>query len=527
MRAKVPTSAALLGCLSAFVAACVPMGAPPAGRQLVADRISTPAGVVRSNGDGVTRVLVTRPDPDAVSVDLYVVSVDQTNAPPVERLLATNISPGFNIDCAPGPYTCSDARGRVFVSGASGGAVLGNNSVVRLDPVTGDRVDFGPVSFYEVSPSGERLIVFPDPLDGTATLYEADDRVIPLAVPPSGTWSAFVGEVLYYLTSDADLMRLSAGGTPELVATGVESWSAPTVTGDPLLLLRRPTADPALPAQSILDTVTGSEAPLPAGTALDAVVLSPDGHWVVTMDDTRTQFTFTDWTAGFPDSFSATVPISGIPWRPGHDEIWQPNLQLPNPTITISKPGASPIELPGFLTQVPDSGGQYPSFTPDGAYWFSSPDFSMLSGVQLVSADAPAQPGRDLGPPSDTVREFWPLADGRVLAEAFTTTRERCDVFAVDPVSGHSQVLGETGVVMAVGRTRLLVNQHVLDDQGDLTVFDLPSGRSTVLAPEFATGPVFVEPVGADPAAPGADVEYQFQARFPSDYDGIWLATVP
>jgi hypothetical protein len=47
-----------------------------------------------------------------------------------------------------------------------------------------------------------------------------------------------------------------------------------------------------------------------------------------------------------------------------------------------------------------------------------------------------------------------------------------------------------------------------------------------VLAPEFALG-ALVEPQGADRVAPGTHVAYQFQARFASPYDGIWLATIP
>jgi hypothetical protein len=51
----------LLAGLAASAAACVPRGDPPAGRQLVADRTSRLGGFVRSNGDGITRVLITRP----------------------------------------------------------------------------------------------------------------------------------------------------------------------------------------------------------------------------------------------------------------------------------------------------------------------------------------------------------------------------------------------------------------------------------------------------------------------------------
>jgi len=328
-------------------------------------------------------------------------------------------------------------------------------------------------------------------------------------------------------------MRLPVGGPAQLLAAGVTVARVETTTGGQLLfVLERPSGLSILSTPPAPDAGTGTETPLPAGTMANGFDLSPDGRWLVTTDATGQQFTFTDWAAGIPDSFSATVPVSGLVWRPGHDEIWQANDRLPDPFVTIWKPGVAPAVFPGFLLEVPDSAGQAPSFTPDGAYWFSAADLYTAPRVEVTPAGDPAQPARDLAPANNTVLEFWPLADGRLLTAAFASSSQRCDVRAVDPATGDAQLLGEQGVVMAVGQTRLLVNQHILDNQGDLTVFDLHSGRATVLAPEFAMGSqvamtAFVEPVGTDAVAPGAQVAYQFQARFPSPYDGIWVATVP
>ncbi len=87
--------------------------------------------------------------------------------------------------------------------------------------------------------------------------------------------------------------------------------------------------------------------------------------------------------------------------------------------------------------------------------------------------------------------------------------------------------MGEQGaVVVGVGGTRLLVNQHLVDQAGDLTVFDLATGRRRS-SQRSSRWRLSSRRTGADPVAPGAAVAFKFQARFPSPYDGIWLATVP
>ena len=112
------------------------------------------------------------------------------------------------------------------------------------------------------------------------------------------------------------------------------------------------------------------------------------------------------------------------------------------------------------------------------------------------------------------------------MTSAYTTTNDRANMYVVDPTTGNARVMGQDGVLLGVGETRLLVNQHHIENAGDLTVFDVTTGRGTVVAPEFAITAA-VEKRGADAVAPGAQIAYQFTARFPSPYDGIWVAVVP
>jgi hypothetical protein len=339
----------------------------------------------------------------------------------------------------------------------------------------------------------------------------------------------FLGEALYYLDPQQELMRLAVGGSPELIATDISlfTYGPQQTTGDLLLMLGRPTAQIGTFALSILDTVTGGETPLPAGPMTFELNLSPDGRWIGAVDSNANRLLLTDWATGTQDSLAPDFPLGGFQWRPGHDEIWLQNAQPPDQSIWIKRPGVDPIEIAGLMSDPFDDEQQQTTFTADGRYWFptktpNSPD----SVVQVGLADDPMGPRFDLHPAGTTLVQYWELADGRILAPAFSTTATRSNVYVVDPATGQSQVLGEEGAVVAVGQTRLLVNQHILDNEGDLTVFDLGTARSTVLALEFTLA-AFVEPVGADAVAPGAHVAFQFQARFPSPYDGIWLATVP
>jgi hypothetical protein len=510
--------------------ACIPRGAPPTGRQIVADRTSALAGIVRPNGDGITRVLVARPGKTLRTVDLYVVSVDATGSPPAERLLASEIQATGAGVC--GGMICfgSDARGRIFVY-TGFDPITGDGSIARIDPVTGDRLDFDPDAYTIFSPSGERVVVLHyDSMRSVtdATLYEADDSMVPLGAT-GGT--QFVGEDLYYTTAQNELERLVPGGSPELLATGVASFGPATTQGDLVLLLIRSTADPQMQSYSFLDAVTLVETPVPvSGSRPPPLSLSPDGQWICSLDYAGSTATFTERTTGVTEVYAPPgFRLNSFEWRPGGHEAWLWYPVDPQPTIWIKTPGGSATELPGYPQVLTDDLGRSSAFTRDGAYWFSSrAPVTQQPIVQVGSADDPTGPRYDLVPAGSTVYQYWQLADGRILAPAFIFTLgdERSDLYVVDPATGDTRVLGEEGVVLVVGQTRLLANLHTVDGRGDLTAIELATGRSTTLAEEYTTA-AFAEPQGADPVAPGTHVAFQFTAKFASPYDGIWLATVP
>jgi len=534
---------------AALAAGCLPPGAPPAGQQVVADRDAVLAGILPPTADGMVRVLFTRPgpnpepdNPNTRTSDLYVVSVDAHGGPPSERLLAAATQGVIAGPCMQGQNICypSDARGRVFVT-TSFDPSTGQSVVERIDPVTGDRLDAHNGGYY-LSPSGRRLLVYRSDDRGASTgftLYEADDR---MTVVEGMTYGVFIGddEDLIYLSAQKELTRIPPGGAPEVLATGISglSFLAPT---NALLLLARPTADPAVQAASVFDPVTLQETPFPfsenSPLQNTTVTASPDGRWLLdvssSLDFTTTTFTFVERATGAVDVFHLPASFGNVVWRPRRAQLWIGSSYTDDPTIWIKTPGGPALSTSGWqfgLTDATNGSRVSGVFTADGAYWFNANfgpvETAAFSEIQLASADDPDGPRLDLVRPDETDLVYWQLADGRILMTTYKSVPARSDIYAFDLATGDARLLGEAGRVTAVGRTRLLATLHVIDNLGDLTAVELASGRSTPLAPEFTVA-AYVEPVGADRVAPGAHVAYQFQARFASPYDGIWVATVP
>jgi hypothetical protein len=484
-----------------------------------------------SIGDGTTRVLVTRPGDGPHLADLYVVAVDGGGGPPVETLLAQK----FLDDCSGAPGGCfrTDARGRLLVYTGDPSLLAASNPLSRIDPLTGDRTDLGLAKWHLLSPSGARLLVVPGA--GPPLLYDGDEGPVPLD-DVTNNQLFFAGEVLYYITQQHELKRLAAGGTPEVVATAVDAAGLPQldVTAAREIWIQRGTGfDPASHAYSYLDPVTLKETSCPPAST--TCVATPEGRWLVAAGDT---ITITDRTTGTTDLITPSGPSSvAIQARPGHDEVWlNVWLELPGPvqrSMWIKKAGAPLVEIPEASFGVTYLASSFPyardtaAFTQDGAYWFTGTEGSDdKETFQVGSADDLTGPRFDILPAGSNYSDTWLLPDGLLATPVWTTTNDRTNVYVVDPATGNSRVLGEDGLLMAIGLTRLLVNQHHIENTGDLTVFDLATGRSTVLAPEFALTAV-AQAQGADVLPPGAPIAVQFVVRFPSMYDGIWLDTVP
>ena len=528
-----------ISALAAATAACLPRGAPPGGRQVVADRQATLETIVPPNGDGVLRILILKPGPAADSQDLYVVSVDAGSGPPSEQLLVSDVDPQAGVGCTDMVAPCGPSpAGWLLVYRKSNAPVLVN--CFTAAQVT---LSFASSSVSLFSAGGDRFVV--RDANGS-TLYGPDGSMTALDVESNasavggGAAALFFGEDFYYVTPEGVLMDLPPAGVPEQVATGIGSFLGFSTPDGTLLLLIRTSSDPSVQAYSVRDPLTGLETVLPFSSAL--VQVSPDGNWLLDREDVFTtgSFTLFNYRTGaqqiveIPDSQGS---LSFFPWRPGSSsQVWlttglnAPPPATPTHTVWVVTPGSSPISVPGVgQASVSTPGLQEESFTPDGAHWFftASPPYTNTPLVQVGAADDPTGPGFVVNPGSTSIFAVWSLADDRLLTALYTDFAPRSDVFAIDLHTGASVQLAERGRVAAVGQTRFVGMFHFdRDYRGDLTTVEVDSGRQTILAPEFAVT-AFVEPQGDDLVPPGARVVYQFQARTDSPYDGIWVVSSP
>lgn len=537
MRARAWRSFVALAALSSATSTtsgCLPRGEPPAGRQVLADAKVVLLGLVPALGDGVLRILFLRPTPDPDYDDLWVLAVDPNGQPATERRLLAGVSAIDELSYRPSAgsnFYPMDSRGRIYVSYA------------RVDPLTGEEMDVGGW-FAGISANRQRVLVTDHDLAGLYVLRELDDSTTSFAAKVA----TFVGDDLYTLTAEGDLVRTPPGGAPTLISTGVSQFQQVT---ERLLMLVRAAPDPSQPGSpapdpgmlglpplnatsSILDATTLEDTPLPDGPQYqNGSRFSLDARWVVapkpfgdlSIGQFPTDALLVDRLSGTLETVPAVFLFGG--WRPGHVEIWASFYDSTEQgaaagTLMIKRPGEPVVSIPGQ-----SAGG----FTDDGVYLItrSAPPDEAAASEVIALADDPTGPRFPLVPTHSSLVGLWTLADGRLLTQSLAGSADFFENFVaqvVDPRNGATQVIGEHGLAMAVGPTRMLGLFQVSFERGDLTSFDLARGQSTVLAQEFAQAAV-VEPQGADPYPPGARIVYQFRARFASPWDGLWLATAP
>jgi hypothetical protein len=521
--------------MSAAAAGCLPRGDPPAGRQISSDRRSTLSGVIPPTGDGVLRVLVTRPGTSADAADLFLLSVDPAGGPAQETPLLSDIF-ASSLGCRENVAPCSAINGTAVWVDSDSGAAEG------IDVVSGKRlVSEGSGAS---SDDGQRSFTYGS-VAGSVTLFDAQGGSTALT---DAYLAKFYGNDFCYASAEGDLIRIPPSGVAEQVATGLISpvgafvpgqtgflsfigWPTPDGT---LFVLNRPSADPTMVQTSVRDPLTGIESALPFFDPYPNV--SPDGRWILdTWYDSIGKFQFFDYRAGA----TQVVPVAdnvmpGGQWRPGTSEVWTTtNDQYGNSTLWVVTPGSPAVSAPN-RSLVPESSPnteEYTTFTPDGAYYFFV-TFNVdghPSGIKVADARDPTAAGVTLDTSAMTIGPLWTLPDDRLLASVYTRSDDyqlRGDAVLFDPRTGDSRVLGESGRIAAVGQTRVMGMFHFRENRGDLTVADVDSGSQTVLAPEFAVT-AFAQQQGTDPLAPGAPIVYQFQARTESPYDGIWLTSCP
>jgi hypothetical protein len=532
------------------------------GRHLLSDRTLTGVHFSPSETDGVpSYLLVTGPardipeeggvrPPPLTVADLYQIPVDAASgtAPGLEgaNLLAEKCL--VPIDDAPDYAVQTDIRGRLLVMRYIEASPAFD--AFRIDLATGTQdpleryADYWP-SYppFVLSPGRTRVLVgrfnigvFELDGENTFLFSNAGD-------------ATFVGEDLYYggglppIYQPLDLWRLTPDGQPELVDHNASPFVTFATDRGPRLIVERElqTQDGTPDYRfSLFDPATLQEAPLMStgnpGWSLnpDPTLASPDGFWLVWWTVELTLFNWVTFETHAIDPATSSR-ISFWEWRPGHDELW---LAMDDGTLGIWKPETGVTAMPVAPvqnTQAPNS--RKSAFTSDGNYWFSLRPGHEPGGqpaLYVGSADDPSGPAFQVTPAGAQIYSHWELADGRILAGAWTTTDYRKDYYLVDPRTGALQGLAVNGLLVALGHTRALahVNWEAGPASGDLCLIDLATGAQTLLAQDVYAADVDPGvhadvPAGTDALAPGTRIAFLVRNRIDSPYDGVWLAELP
>jgi hypothetical protein len=216
-------------------------------------------------------------------------------------------------------------------------------------------------------------------------------------------------------------------------------------------------------------------------------------------------------------------------WRPGTKELWF--TTLPGGFATWHPAHGVATYDDTLVAMASPSARSW--FTADGRRWFSwRRDHSgAAASVYLGDADAPAVAGLPINPSGLVTDTYWPIGDGRLLVQSWTTDGRRSDITLVDPELGTSRGLAAAGHLLAVGPTRALalLEWQLSRSSGRLTLVDYASGAQTVLADDVYAVDLdrARAQAGSDPLAPGTRIAFLSRNRLESRDDGLWVAELP
>lgn len=543
---------------TAFLAGCLPRGQAPAGRRWLPSR--TVEQVLFAPGpDGEpARLLTTRRSAAtgfAQVRDVYAVS------PPAsaetfgaESLLLDQIGNAGQTCIEPSCKIPTDSRGRILLPRETRppGGGPETFSLVRVDPLTGDKTDLGPETYY-VGLSPDRR-TFAYQRGGTLVLRELDDQEVRVE---QGYSASFVGGNVYVQTEGTLAWLRPPYDTRQELAHDIDNITLIQGRETLVALCRR---GPGVRAceSSLLDPVTGVETPLPAEvTQPFNLKMSPSGRYLFGFatlpsdDGSYALWLYDRQTATLRSTTGDGLWGEGV-WRPGHDEIWftteasSPNQDSPADPATQTppqrsswrwRPGDAPMKVgdtPFFVPFGPFIGNAASSwpFTPDGRFWVSYAANSFVGdkpAILLRAVDDASAAPLLLNPAGTAVQNLWPIGDGRLVVEDRISNEKRSDIYLVDPAARTMRQLGHSGNVVATGSTRILVFLDWLigGGSGELTLIDLATDARTLLAENVHDVVVEKAAAGADALAPGTRVVYVSRHRIESPYDGLWVARLP
>jgi hypothetical protein len=535
-----------LGLLAALAAAgCLPAGEPPQGQHLHKGRDSLyvrfqPAGA------GEPARLVTLRDSTAPGSPFIMQSIalfELAPADPVtgqaqERLLLDNVLGAYDVCQGCGfPY---DARGRLLLAqhdGAFTPSLSSSARLVRVDLKKDERTDLGAATRFSVSADRTLVLLITEETSATETtvlarVRDLDDRETPLQ---PAILAEMIGNDVYFVSKDQKLLRVrgtALEAAPELLAEDVGAFFVTPTARGPILVLARPTPkDGFVTTHSLFDPTTAQVFPVPGETEPAQFVQpwpSPDGRFLFfslfAPSDRGSGFTISVLDRDTGASYVKPVEdgVSSHHWRPEHDEIW---LQTTAGPIRWRN-GGDFEPLPEGAIGDANVRPNLSIFTPDGRYVVSG---GFGSPFGLRSADDPAGEPKAVGSKGTSVTSYWPLPDGRGIAEVYTTFQMHADLVLIDPGAGTSKTLGTGGWVIAVGAHHALAYLDWVKStsSGTLALIDLDTGARKVLGENVYDVALETPATKVDRLPPGARVAFLMRHRIASPYDGVWMTTLP
>jgi hypothetical protein len=563
----------------AGVVGCLDAGAPPAGRQLLADRAQQGIQLVDGPVGQPKRILlwIWKTAPNNPFMTLQQVSTIDDPGPGggVAReahLLVDQLGRGTQ-DCGDW-WNCafrSDSLGRLWLDRQTftprpasfgpgpSGDLDQHDELLRVDPVTGTTESFGGFAYAYFSPDRTRMWFAPPEaalfVNVGATVVGADGSRLALPREPT-----FVDDDLLFFTGrdtfgshhDTLVHRPPGSQTTELLLSKIAAYTPlDSQRGPFLVVVREPSIDGiVLQKTSLYDLTTKTEVvlPLPSTVSPTNFIPSPSGRYVLVQGASATtpgvafDLIFdrdTGVTTG-PVELPPTVNNDSPRWRPGHEDVWVLGIDA----LLRWRPGGMPeavgageaeFMFPPLVTdllqEIAVNQGQ-PVFTTDGTFRVVMPPTSKITGHDAVSlqlADDPTAPLLALNGPGTSVTGLWPLQDGRLLVEVATVDASRNDIELVDPMARTSRALVHTGSVFATGRDRCLALLHIIGPggSGDLELIDYATGAQTLIAQNVFGWAIDTSPLADDPLAAGTRLVYLVRNRIASPYDGVWAIELP
>jgi hypothetical protein len=541
-------------------AGCLPEPTPAVGKHLVPARdveyVTLSRGADGEAGDDV--VYVKQKDPPTpipesgglvgYPADLFAVSTGGG----ATRRLAEDISPALG-------GLVWDARARLVVVRPTPSAFAPSqpHGLIGIDVATGAVDDLGGDNFWPpVSLSGHWIITIREAPDAHLWAVSVDGLEVDVG-PADHTYYDFVGDRIFYREDAGEAGLIAEDGTKTVLADVTMSDYVrvfPMADGDLLVTLHA--GPPASAEWRLLGTANAGSIVNSDVSNVYNMAMSRDrkkiAYVVMTPDGTFEAHALTPGATP-PQDEAWELPPSSVglnyllTWRPGTDELWcldnntWPVVLRPGQPAVASARGAVIVHVvdpssPGptavLDVYAPAEPGATYDFFIEGGRWWIARDAMQGGTVRLAEASDPSgATGIVLGEAGEFVKEVAILEPGRRIAVRMLRSDDLTppDLYTIDLTDGTKRLVATHAPQVVYGTNRVLVSAEAnqAGDGARLSLIDLLTGATSVIADNVAQMVVARPCRTCLPLDPGARTAFTIQARFPFEQDGVWTGTLP